>query len=325
MTPRSPRRWKFHREVALRWAGSSLFALIALSVACGSDGDSSTRAQQVAPTDSVTPTSTIAPTWTREPTTAPPTPTETPPPQASGLKQAAPQAPPPTQHTTTQLVLATRADGLYVNDLRITSGVTDREAAFSPDGHTVAFVRYTLGNSGSWSLPSQVCLVPVTGGDTRCIARDGMMPEWSPDGRSLFFISPPIHEPVRYDVASGAIAPIPVQITVGPMGPSPNGRYLLVTLIPFHAGVIALDGTIVAEFSNKYVAQGWSLDGKVMFSPGLGGPWFWADPLGGELSPATEGCPCKRPVALPVTVTSFTGSYQSRFPWGFTLCEASGG
>jgi Tol biopolymer transport system component len=76
-----------------------------------------------------------------------------------------------------------RADGNHLRQLT-NDPADDREPAFSPDNTMIAFRSERDGGG--------VYLVPVKGGESRLIAREGRRPRYSPDGRWIaYWVGPP--------------------------------------------------------------------------------------------------------------------------------------
>jgi Tol biopolymer transport system component len=78
-------------------------------------------------------------------------------------------------------------DASEANLRQLTRGPYDGAPAWSPDGRVIAFERTHLGKSGL--APSDVWIVPATGGRASRLIRHAAEPAWSVDGRQLAFSS----------------------------------------------------------------------------------------------------------------------------------------
>jgi hypothetical protein len=222
-------------------------------------------------------------------------------------------------------------DGIYVNDGKITDRPGDESPAISPDGGTMAFERCTAGEQGSWGPPCNICLIGVDGTNLRCVAENGIEPRWFPNGSLIAFKSLTPNPNggwaagvALYDLSTGTVANLPGTANFfGGFGPSPDGRFLLLgSETRTDALVVDLNGAVVAQFHDEgHYAQGWSQDGRVLFTEGIGGTWDWGNVTDGSISPGSR-CRCGQGEG---DLIVYAGNYQSRYPWGYTLCEFMGG
>lgn len=223
------------------------------------------------------------------------------------------------------------ADGIYVNDRRITDNPGDDAPAFSPSGGTMAFQRCTVEEQDSWGPPCTVCLSGTDGSNLRCLTENGMEPRWFSSGSVIAFksLNPSLSGGwasglALYDLSTGIVTRLPNKSSYfGGFGPSPDGRFLLLASETDHLAVVVnLAGGVVAQFDDPaYIAQGWSQDGRVLFTEGIGGYWGWGNVADGSITPGA-GCLCGGAEGDAIV---FAGNYQSRYPWGYSLCEFMGG
>jgi Tol biopolymer transport system component len=114
---------------------------------------------------------------------------------------------------------------------RLGLGLGD-QPRFSPDGQSIAYAVY---DSSNWDSSQRLVVIPANGGSERVVSR---MPRgigrvaWSPDGRSLYFISPaPAGQPkaMVYRVSASGGVPVGIAPTVMAILPglSPDGRTMI--------------------------------------------------------------------------------------------------
>lgn len=155
-----------------------------------------------------------------------------------------------------QSLLVGRDGGLAVIDLatrtsrQVTaagppySDVYDYAGRFSPDGRQIAFVSTRPGADGTRRFGGDVWVVDRDGTDAHRLTDDAelqLAPRWSPDGRSVVFISAPPSfgqgsvEPGVYAADPGGRS-APVRIASGLTGvptlavtPSPDGRFVAIS------------------------------------------------------------------------------------------------
>src|ERR1017187_10226285 len=76
---------------------------------------------------------------------------------------------------------------------QLTSGTRDSGARWSPDGHTLAFLRAPeLKDKDGKPLPAQIYLLSMDGGEARAltdIPKGAVSFAWAPDGHSIAFLS----------------------------------------------------------------------------------------------------------------------------------------
>ncbi len=130
--------------------------------------------------------------------------------------------------------------------------------SISPDGRSVAYP-----TSGPWYLPRisresssfyGVVVAPVAGGAERVVVPDGPHPhsevvDWSPDGKSLYFVEVTASEGILFRVSSEGGNPEQIATAVGSfIGVSGDGKYLCYSIARGSNTVIAtLDGKIVGH------------------------------------------------------------------------------
>jgi dipeptidyl aminopeptidase/acylaminoacyl peptidase len=76
--------------------------------------------------------------------------------------------------------------------VRLTNGKHDAHARWSPDGKTIAFVRAGEKDDTGKPRPSQIAILPLTGGEARIITdlpKGAAGPVWSPDSKRIAFSS----------------------------------------------------------------------------------------------------------------------------------------
>jgi Tol biopolymer transport system component len=79
-------------------------------------------------------------------------------------------------------------DGTQMTRLTTTTGVTDTEPAWSPDGQRIAFTRFhdTVNNSME---SAEIWIMNADGGNQQNININGAFADWSPDNTHLVYIS----------------------------------------------------------------------------------------------------------------------------------------
>jgi len=103
------------------------------------------------------------------------------------------------------------------------------EAAWSPDGSTIAFVRDSMANSRQ---AGAAMLMDTSGANIRVVSGGispfyGRLPEWSPDGTALVFLARPFV--TRLDIATGQYDTLAAWDMNRPASWSPDGARILVS------------------------------------------------------------------------------------------------
>jgi len=147
--------------------------------------------------------------------------------------------------------LAFFGDRLYIHDLdtEITNVLFDQpdlHAGFcewSPDGESLAFSAYGLGDGEKDKFPPNIYLLHIPTGQITQITRDtsevDRFPHWSPCGRYIAFLRQRLDEPgtpgwiYLIDIASGHVLPLPKEpetsYTLGRNCFAADSAYILVT------------------------------------------------------------------------------------------------
>lgn len=136
-------------------------------------------------------------------------------------------------------VMAASGDGAVLN-LTHSSNAHEREAAWSPDGRTIAFISDVAGEEELWTIPAD------GSGAARRVTQGGTgryyNPVWSPDGRKLAMLDKAGNLLV-VDLATGAKRAVGATKAwyARQYAWSPDGRYLAFTeLQPTNLGVIRI-------------------------------------------------------------------------------------
>lgn len=126
-------------------------------------------------------------------------------------------------------IMQLKTDGTLIK--RLTEHEYDRDAAWSPDGSQIAFVRH----SGAWvDTPANIFVMNADGSNLRQLTTTPAIrqnPRWSPDGTRIVFASADGHP---------TLPPPTVQPTAPPEQPAPSGY-------PLPSAVIAPVGQAPAD------------------------------------------------------------------------------
>ncbi len=200
----------------------------------------------------------------------------------------------------------------------------DVQPAISPDGRQVAFVStresrlaLTYRTARAPLMGGDIWILPALGGLARRIVEEGNFPEWSPDGRTIYFVRNIWFraEIRRVAATGGESSVVPVELPDGIRPPSlldpkvsPDGRWLLfsssdtIFLLPIDGG----KATVLAAGRNAT----WDPSGAAIFycstEPGRNSNLWWL-PFSSERGAASA--PAQ---ALLVGPASLEGSALSR-------------
>jgi dipeptidyl aminopeptidase/acylaminoacyl peptidase len=161
---------------------------------------------------------------------------------------------------------------------QLTSGTRDSGARWSPDGHTLAFLRAPeLKDKDGKPLPAQIYLLSMDGGEARAltdIPKGAVSFVWAPDGHSIAFLSTTLPKDFDKKKDGKDEEESDVRVIVN-AGYRMNGEGYIDSGRPSHIWTVAVPDAVASAQKAKQVTTGefsgsdivWSRDGaKIYFT-----------------------------------------------------------